>query len=75
MDEKQQLAFLQAKVEILEKRVDKQDEDRKDFEKNINEKLDLLIKDANFSKGVIKAIGVFVAIISFAIPIALKVFH
>jgi hypothetical protein len=45
MDEKQQLAFLQAKVEILEKRVDKQDEDRKDFEKNLNEKLDLLIKD------------------------------
>lgn len=75
MDEKQQLAFLQAKVEILEKRVDKQDEDRKDFEKNLNEKLDLLIKDANFSKGVIKAVAVFIGLIGFAIPIAIKFLH
>lgn len=79
MDDKQEIAFLKAKVDLLEKnherlekRVDKQDEERKAFERELNGKLDVLLKESMFIKGVTKAIFVIASILLVATPILIK---
>lgn len=79
MDDKQKLAFLEAKVEILErnqdkteKRLDKQEEDRKKFEETIDNKLDLLIHKSKFQDGVLKALLVIAPLIGVVLPILIK---
>ena len=72
MDEKQEIAFLKAKVEILEKNQEKQDKRIEQIEKAITDKLDVLIKESAFVKGVIKSIAGFITFLTIISPFIVK---
>jgi hypothetical protein len=74
MDEKQEIAFLKAKVEILEKNQEKQDKRIEQIEKAITDKLDVLIKESAFVKGVIKALAGFITFLTLISPFMVKYF-
>jgi hypothetical protein len=72
MDDKQTIAVLLATLSIQKERVDKLEDRVERIEKNVGEKLDLLISESHFVKGILKAISILITIITVASPFVLK---
>ena len=72
MDDKQEIAFLKAKVEVLEKAQERMEKRQDKFEESINEKLDLLILKSKYQEGILKALIVIGPILVTIMPIVIK---
>lgn len=73
MDDKQEIAFLKAKVELLEKAQEKMEKRQDKFEESINDKLDLLINKSKYQEGILKAFIVISPILMAIVPILIKI--
>lgn len=72
MDDKQEIAFLKAKVEVLEKAQERMEKRQDKFEESINEKLDLLILKSKYQEGILKALIIIGPILVTIMPIVIK---
>ena len=72
MDDKQEIDFLKAKVEVLEKAQERMEKRQDKFEESINEKLDLLILKSKYQEGILKALIIIGPILVTIMPIVIK---